>query len=179
MTLAEARDAALANRKVARAGGDPRATRCRSVPTFEQAAAKVFAMHRPTWSAKHAAQWAATLRMYAHPKIGRKRVDRITSADVMEVLLPIWSAKHTTAKRVRERIGTVMKWVIAQSYRVDNPAGEAIGAALPKPGRVQKHLKALPHGEVADAIDAIQRSGAKVSVKLGLEFLALTACRSG
>ena len=179
VTLAEARDAALANRKVARAGGDPRATRRRSVPTFERAAAKVFAMHRSTWSAKHAVQWASTLRMYAHPRIGGKRVDRITSADVMGVLMPIWSAKHTTAKRVRERIGTVMKWTIAQGYRVDNPAGEAIRAALPKPGHVQKHLKALPYGEVAGAIEAIRRSGARVSVKLALEFLALTACRSG
>ena len=179
VTLAEARDAALANRKVARAGGDPRATRRRSVPTFERAAAKVFAMHRTSWSAKHAAQWASTLRMYAHPRIGGKRVDRITSADVMGVLTPIWSAKHTTAKRVRERIGTVMKWAIAQGYRVDNPAGEAIRAALPKPGHVQKHLKALPYGEVAGAIEAIRRSGAGASVKLGLEFLALTACRSG
>jgi len=179
VTLAEARDAALANRKVARAGGDPRATRRRSVPTFERAAAKVFAMHRTSWSAKHAAQWASTLRMYAHPRIGGKRVDRITSADVMGVLMPIWSAKHTTAKRVRERIGTVMKWAIAQGYRVDNPAGEAIRAALPKPGHVQKHLKALPYGEVAGAIEAVRRSGAGASVKLGLEFLALTACRSG
>ena len=179
VTLAEARDAALANRKVARAGGDPRATRRRSVPTFERAAAKVFAMHRTTWSAKHAAQWASTLRMYAHPRIGGKRVDRITSADVMGVLMPIWSAKHTTAKRVRERIGTVMKWAIAQGYRVDNPAGEAIRAALPKPGHIQKHLKALPYGEVAGAIETIRPSGAGASVKLGLEFLALTACRSG
>ena len=73
--------------------------------------------------------------MYAYPKIGRKRVDRITSADVMEVLLPIWSAKHTTAKRVRERIGTVMKWAIAQGSRVDNPAerGDRGGAAEARP----------------------------------------------
>ena len=62
---------------------------------------------------------------------------------------------------------------------MDNPAGEAIRAALPKPGRVQKHLRALPYGEVAGAIDAIRRSGAGASVKLGIEFLALTACRSG
>ncbi len=163
VTLAEARDAALANRKVARAGGDPRATRRRSVPTFERAAAKVFAMHRTSWSAKHAAQWASTLRMYVHPRIGGKRVDRITSADVMGVLMPIWSAKHTTAKRVRERIGTVMKWAIAQGYRVDNPAGEAIRAALPKPGHIQKHLKApLPKAQNAAEVrcpDQLTRNG--------------------
>ena len=145
VTLAEARDAAQGNRKLARAGGDPMATQRTSVPTFEQAAGKVLAMHRPAWkSAKHAGQWAATLRTYAYPKIGQKRVDRITTADVMGVLLPIWNEKHQTAKRLRQRIATVMKWAIAQGYRLDNPAGDAIGAALPKPTRIQPHYAALP-----------------------------------
>ena len=180
VTLAEARDAAQGNRKLARAGGDPMATQRTSVPTFEQAAGKVLAMHRPAWkSAKHAGQWAATLRTYAYPKIGQKRVDRITTADVMGVLLPIWNEKHQTAKRLRQRIATVMKWAIAQGYRLDNPAGDAIGAALPKPTRIQPHYAALPYGEVATAIDAVRQSEATVPVKLGLEFLVLTACRSG
>ncbi|MCY3547854.1 MAG: Arm DNA-binding domain-containing protein [Gemmatimonadetes bacterium] len=89
VTLAEARDAAVANRKVARAGGDPRTKRRSSVPTFEQAVAKVFAMHRANWTERHAGQWISTLRMYAFPGIGRNRVDRIRSADVMGVLMPI------------------------------------------------------------------------------------------
>ena len=170
VTLAEARDTALANRKVARAGGDPRTKRHSSVPTFERAAAKVFAMHHPTWTDRHAGQWMATLRTYAFPGIGGKRVDRIAPADVMGVLLPVWNEKHQTAKRVRQRISTVMRWAIAQGYRVDNPAGDAIGAALPRPPRVQKHYKALPYREVAGAIDAIQRSEARVTVKLGFDF---------
>ena len=106
-------------------------------------------------------------------------MDWITTADVMGVLLPIWNGKYHTAKRLRQRIATVMKWAIAQGYRLDNPAGEAIGAALPKPSRIQKHYTALPYGEVAGAIDAVQRSEATVSVKLGLELMILTACRSG
>ena len=118
-----------------------------SVPTFEQVAGKVFAMHRPTWSAKHAGQWEATLRTYAYPKIGQKRVDRITTADVMGVLLPMWNEKHHTAKRLRQRIAMVMKWAIAQGYRLDNPAGDAIGAALPKPARIQKHYTRCPMGK--------------------------------
>ena len=152
VTLSQAREAALANRRLARAGGDPMTSRRHgSVPTFEQAAAKVIAMHRPNWkSARHAAQWTGTLRDYVYPKIGQKRVDWISSADVMAVLLPIWNEKHQTARRVRQRIGTVMKWAIAQGYRLDNPAGEAIGAALPKPGGIQRHHRALPYGEVAE-----------------------------
>ena len=179
VTLAEARDAALANRKVARAGGDPRTKRRSSVPTFEQAAAKVFAMHRANWTERHAGQWIATLRTYAYPGIGGKRVDRIRSADVMGVLMPIWNDKYQTAKRVRQRISTVMRWAIAQGYRVDNPAGDAIGAALPKPPRIQKHYKALPYDRVAGAVATVRRSDARLSVKLGIEFLVLTAGRSG
>ena len=155
-------------------------SRRQSVPTFEQAAPKVIAMHRPNWkSARHAAQWTGTLRDYVYPKIGQKRVDWISSADVMAVLLPIWNSKHQTARRVRQRIGTVMKWAIAQGYRLDNPAGEAIGAALPKPGGIQRHHRALPYGEVADAIRTVRQSEAAVAVKLAFEFLVLTACRSG
>ncbi|MYE94387.1 MAG: tyrosine-type recombinase/integrase [Gemmatimonadetes bacterium] len=179
VTLAEARDAALANRKVARAGGDPRTKRRSSVPTFEQAATKVFAMHRANWTERHAGQWIATLRTYAYPGIGGKRVDRIRSADVMGVLMPIWNDKYQTAKRVRQRISTVMRWAIAQGYRVDNPAGDDIVAALPRPPRIQKHYKALPYDQVAGAGAAVRRSDARLSAKLGIEFLVLTAGRSG
>ena len=180
VTLAEAREAAVANRKVARAGGDPIAARGQGIPTFEEASIKVIEIHRPNWkSAKHAAQWTATLRDYVFPLIGGKRVDLVTAADVMAVLLPIWNDKHETARRVRQRIGAVMKWAVAQGYRQDNPAGEAIGAALPKNGGIQRHQEALPHGEVAGAIQAVRQSDATASVKLAFEFLVLTACRSG
>ena len=72
-----------------------------------------------------------------------------------------------------------MKWAVAQGYRQDNPAGEAIGAALPKNGGIQRHHQALPHGEVAGAIEAVRQSGATGAVKLAFEFLVLTAARSG
>ena len=180
VTLAEAREAALANRKLARSGGDPRTSRRRGVPTFEQAAAKVFEIHRPTWrNGRHVAQWTATLRGFVHPRIGSKPVDRITSADIMALLLPIWNRKPATAKRVRQRIGTVMKWAIAQGYRADNPAGDAVGAALPKQNGVQQHHPALPYDAVAGAIRTVRESEVRVTVKLALEFLILTASRSG
>ena len=72
-----------------------------------------------------------------------------------------------------------MKWVISQGYRLDNPAGEAIGAALPKQNGIKTHHRALPHPEVADAIAAIQASDAYPATKLCFEFIVLTACRSG
>ena len=183
VSLAEARQAALENRKIARAGGDPLAQsrRTTNIPTFEAAAATVIDLHRHGWrNEKHAAQWEATLRGYVFPRLGQRSVADITTADVMAVLMPIWNEKPETARRVRQRISTVMKWAVAQGYRADNPAGDAIGAALPKHnGKAKRHHRALPHGEVAAAIKAVRGSGAGIAVKLAFEFLVLTAARSG
>ena len=181
MPLAEAREQARANRRVARSGGDPRATERRAgIPTFEKAVAKVIAIHGAAWKAggSNAKGWQATLREYAYPRLGGKSIDRVTTADVMAVLLPIWTRKHATAQQVRQRIGTVMKWTIAQGYRNDNPAGDAITAALPKRPVAVRHQRALPHGEVAAAIEAVRAFEAWAGLKLVFEFLVLTAARS-
>ena len=72
----------------------------------------------------------------------------------------------------------VKKWAIAQGYRSDNPAGEAIAAALPKrPVRV-RHMPALPYREVSAAIAAVHASRGWVGAKLTFEFQVLTAARS-
>ncbi|MDE2652542.1 MAG: integrase arm-type DNA-binding domain-containing protein [Gemmatimonadota bacterium] len=179
-TLAEARQAAFEYKKLARAGGDPRALKT-TAPTFEHALEKVLAIHRASWrpGSKSEAQWRASLQTYAFPRIGRKRVDQIGTADVMAVLLPIWSTKRETARRVRQRIGAVMKWAVAQGYREDNPAGDAIGAALPKNGGKVNHFRALPHGQVRAALATVRASEAWVGTKLAFRFLVLTATRSG
>lgn len=181
VSLAEARAKALENRKLARAGGDPLQAKreAQAVLTFEEAARKVHALHKPTWkNEKHAAQFLATLETYTFPKLGRVKVQDVTTADVLGVLMPIWTTIPETARRVRQRIGTVMKWAIAQGWRQDNPA-ENISKALPKVSKAPEHRKALPYAEVAGCIEAVKASGAGLSTKLALEFLVLTAARSG
>ena len=182
VSLAEAREAAFTNRKLARAGGDPLAAKRRpQMPTFAEATRTVIAMHRAAWKdgGKTAALWDATLRQYVHPRIGETRVDQVTTADVLAVLVPIWIDKHETARKVRRRISAIMKWAIVQGYRGDNPAGEAIVAALPKRATPVTHMRALPYGEVADAIQRVRASKASNAVKRAFEFLVLTAARSG
>jgi len=179
VTLAEARKAAVANRREVAQGRDPRSG---GIPTFAQAVEKVVAIHRPSWrSGKYAVQWRGTLKNHAFPRLGHKPVDEITTADVMSVLLAddFWNKKGVTARVVRQRIGAVMKWAVAQGYREDNPAGDAISAALPKNGARVQHHRALPHQRVAEALDRIRASGANPSTKLCVELLVLTACRSG
>ena len=182
VSLSEARQKAFDYRKLARAGGDPAALRSkRAVPTFREALESVLEIHSPGWKdgGKSEKQWRASLKIYAFPRIGDKRVNEIDTADVMNVLLPIWQTRSETARRVRQRIGAVMKWAIAQRYRQDNPAGEALGAALPKNAGNVKHFRAVPYSEVGAAIQKVRKSDAGITTKLLFEFITLCACRSG
>ena len=149
VSLAEARARALVNRKVARSGGDPLADRRRTggVPTFAEAVEKVIAIHSGIWRhpEKTKQQWRGCLRDHAYTRIGDKGVDKVTTADVMAVLLPLWTGRQATARKLRQRIGAVMKWAVAQGYRTDNPTGDAITAALPKRAHHVRHMPALPH----------------------------------
>ena len=181
VSLAEAREKAFVNRKIARSGGDPRTERhkVRDMPTFAEAAARVLEQLRPGWrTAKHAKDWVTSLRVYAFPQLGNRPVGEITTADVLEILTPIWHDKQVTARRVRQRIGAVMKWAVAMGLRPDNPTGDVLGQALGRQRVVVRHMRALPHAEVAGAIEAARTSASTLTTRLAFEFLVLTACRS-
>jgi len=181
VSLAEARETALQNRKLARSGGDPLQAKrnAEALLTFEEASRKVHQIHEPTWrNKKHAAQFISTLETYTFPRIGKLKVSEVTTADVLAVLQPIWLEKPETARRVRQRIGTVMKWAVANGWRQDNPA-DAIAQALPKHDRTQTHRKALPYDKVSECLESIKASNAGDATKLALELLILTASRSG
>ncbi len=181
VTLAEARQAAWDNRRIARGGGDPRSDGRRVSPTFSEAAEIVIAMHRPTWrqGGGSEAQWRASLEAHVFPHIGRKPVHLIDTADVMAVLMPMWTSTHETAKRCRHRISAVMRWAIAQGYRTENPAGESLGAALPNVDSEPVHFRALPYDQVGAALEKIRQSEGNVYAKLALEFMVLCSVRSG
>lgn len=181
VTLAEAREIALVNRRIARAGGDPLAAKreAAAVMTFEEAAREVHKAHLPTWkNPKHAAQFISTLEAYAIPHFGRTKISDVSTSDVLAALSPIWVSKQETARRVRQRIGTVMKWAVAKGWRRDDPTA-SIAAALPKQNRAASNRKALAYADVGGCLAAVQASKAGAMTKLAIEFLVLTATRSG
>ncbi len=181
VTLQEARDIAHENRRRVRAGEDPLAERrkVKAVPTFREAAEKVAELHRPTWrSGKHADDFTNSLKMYVHPLLGDRRVSEITPSDMLAVLQPIWLDKPETARRVKQRVGTIFKWSMAKGWRSDNPA-EAVSKALPAQTREKTHFRSLPYDEVAGCIEAVRNSKAWIATKAAVEFTILTAARSG
>ena len=92
-------------------------------------------------------------------------MSEVTTADVLAILTPIWHDKSGTARRVRQRIGAVMKWAVARGYRPDNPTADALGQALGRQRAVVQHIRALPHGAVADALATVRTSRALVATK--------------
>ena len=179
--LAEAREKALANRKLAREGGDPLAEKRRAerTPTFAEAARRVLEQKRAGWqSARHPRSWLASLKRYAFPRIGNRLISEVTSADVLEILTPIWYVKAQTARRVRQRIRAVLEWAVAMDLRSDNPC-DRIGPVLGQQHAMVEHRRALPHQDVAATVASVRASVADPIVKLAFELLVLTAARWG
>ena len=173
VSLKEAREKAFANRKLAREGGDPLSEKRRveTTPTFAEATHQVWKQLRPGWrSPQHAQIWVSSLERYALPRIGGMPVSEVTSADVIGILAPIWHETPPTARKLRQRIRAVMEWAVAMDLRPDNPC-DRIGPVLGAQGNGVRHNQALPHGEVASAIETVRVSGARPVVKLAFELL--------
>lgn len=179
VSLAEARDKARAVRKIAREGGDPILARKQMVlcPTFEEAARQVHAQQivGQAKNDKHRAQWLNTLRDYAFPLIGSIPVRDVTQADVLRVLAPIWTEKAETARRVRQRIRTVIDWArTAGHFEGVNPV-DGVEKGLAKQRDKVTHHAAMAWAEVPAMLPGIGESVAAQALRL----LILTAARTG
>lgn len=147
VTLALARDRARTVRSQIEAGIDPIAERRKAagIPTFREAAATVHAEHKGGWkNDKHRKQWLATLEAYAFPAFGDVSVGSVDAAAVRDALAAIWLTKPETARRLRQRIVTVIDWAVAKGYRDGPLAMAVIDKALPKQRAKAKHHTALP-----------------------------------
>ena len=139
--------------------------RCADIPGSSQAGVRSEQATMPT-SEPHAARWWASLENHVFPVIGDMAVDRITQSDVLRCVEPIWTTRPEAARKVRQRIRTVLRWCQAHGYVHTNMAGEVIDGALPPMPRVQSHFRSLPYTEVADALALVDQSGASQSTKL-------------
>lgn len=183
VSLSMAREETLSMRRMARDGVDPvisRRAAKRIIPTFEEAARLVHSANIPTWKeTKAVAQWINSLENYAFPKIGKMRLNDIRPPDIISVLAPIWVEKHSTANKVRQRMKLVFDWAKTQEYITHENPVSGIKQGLPKATPKVTHFAAMPYDEVASFISHLKSSTQSDNVKLGLEFLILTACRSG
>jgi integrase len=136
--------------------------------------------------AKHRQEWGTTLQQFVYPIIGALPVAGIGTAEVLDVLRPIWKTKTETASRVRGRIERILGYATVNDWRNgDNPARWKghLSEALAAPGKITKklHHPALPFA-VLPSFYAALKQRQKTQDDMGslvLEWVILTACRLG
>ena len=193
VSLAEARQKALAARKLLIDGVNPLTAKKQNqiaaalasakMMTFDQCAEAYILAHKAGWkNAKHAGQWTNTIKTYASPVFGHLPVAEIDTGLVVKCLAPIWESKTETASRVRGRIESVLGWATTSGYRNgENPARwkghlENLLATISKSSRTKNH-PSLPWPRIGAFMSAL-RAREGVSAR-AVEFAILTACRSG
>lgn len=192
VSLAEAREIARQLRQQLLDGTDPLEAKRKAQQekqlanaaalTFAQCCEQYIKSHESGWkNVKHAGQWRSTLTTYCkdfndHP------VASVGQGDVLKCLESIWTEKPETASRLRGRIESVLDWATVRGYRTgDNPARwkghlDHLLPTLSKAKRV-KHHRALPWQDIRPFMTALRKEEG-ISAR-ALEFLILTACRSG
>jgi integrase len=190
--LDTARELAGDVRKAIAQGRDPFAEKAASkreskeaarVPTFGEFAEDYIASVEAGWkNSVHRAQWRQTIRDYAGV-IADKRVDEVTTDDVLKVLRPIWTVKPETASRLRGRIEKILSAAKVRGLRHRdsiNPASYRghLDILLPRQQREARgHHGALPF---ADAPEFMTKLRARPALAArALEFAILTAARTG
>lgn len=183
VSLADAREAAAAARKLVQGGANPIDARKieRTGETFGDVADDVVANLLPSLSnAKHQAQWRTALETTAKP-LRAKRVDEVTTEDVLGVLRPIWTRTPETASRVRARLERVFDAARAKGLRSgENPARWRghLDALLPKRRKLTRgHHPAMSYDAVPKFMAAL-RARQAVAAR-ALEFTILTGARTG
>ncbi len=131
---------------------------------------------------KHGKDWINSVERYAFPVIGQVAVEDVDLAHIQKILDPIWTDKTETATRLRQRLEQILNWATISEYRKgENPARwkNHLDAIFAKPSKLKnvEHFKALPWKEINSfVVDLRQREGMAARC---LEFIILTACRSG
>jgi integrase len=152
-------------------------------PTFGHCADQHIALNEGGWkNSKHHAQWVATLKTYAAP-IRETPVDKVTTADVLAVLKPIWNDKPETASRLRGRIEAVLASAQVDGWIPEDRPNPArcknwLDRKLPKPQKLgsRGHHKALPY----DQLPALMARLAEIDsvASRALQITILTCART-
>lgn len=148
--------------------------------TFEQTFQAWWVHKKQTLrNSKARQQWENTIADYVFPHIGRRPVAEIAPDEIIAVLEPIWRTKPETASRVLQRMRTIFDVAIVRQVRTTANPCTGITTVL---GPIQKdvrHHRAVPWQDVHRFLCDLRAGSARPATRLCLEWVILTACRSG
>ncbi|QNP46057.1 integrase arm-type DNA-binding domain-containing protein [Sphingomonas sediminicola] len=192
MDVDEARDRCVELRRMVRQGIDPMEERDRETrhvirqqrdgSTFKDIAERYIDIKKAEWDAggKSEQSWRGSLAKHVYPILGDMAVDRIDRADIIDLLLPIWTKVPVTATRLLPRLDLIFSFAIEEGFRSgNNPADrDSLRKSLPKASKVHspKKHKAMTYAEVPAFVTSLRKQ--KGVTPQALEFLILTALRT-
>jgi integrase len=189
VSLKDARKKMINAKKMVYDGKDPieikkehQLEKQKTIITFQKICDEFIKNFEVEWSNnKHTQQWTNTLNTYACPIIGKLPLDKINNSHVCKILKPIWTTKHETASRVRQRLERIFSYCIALKYmKGPNPAAykDNLQHLLPKVSKSTsvKHHRSLDYQEIPNLISEL--NNLKTTSSYALIFLIATASRT-
>ena len=182
VSLAEARTNAAEMRATLKSGEQvgPRVRATKAVtPSFSYAAHACHEAIKGGWrNQHHSDSWLASLDNHVFPHIGAVRVDEVTSAKVRDALAPIWLTIPETARRILQRVRTVLEYSHLMGWCPHEASLRSVPKGLPRQPVEENHFVAMPY---ADVPDLVRKLGAlpETAGRDALLFTIYNAVRSG
>lgn len=180
VSLAEARLAASEIRKMVRAGLDPvkeRGLKRPKAPSFEQVTRQCYDAMRGGWKNGQHESWLPSFDNHVFPIIGRMPITDVDSAAVLTVLEPIWLTRGPTAKRILQRIGTVLDYAHIKKLIPEEVSLRSVTRGLPRQNLQVTHRRAMAYQDVPAfwaKLSALPNTLGRDALKLAI----MTAARS-
>jgi len=182
VSLAKARGHAAALRAKLKSGEEIRRTSSapqRVVPSFDEAARKCHKAIKDGWrNQRHSDSWLASLENHICPHIGAEPVDEITSAMVRDALAPIWLTIPETARRILQRIRTVLDYSHLMGWCPDELSLRSVPKGLPRQPTDENHFEAMAYSKVPELIQRLNALP-ETPGRDALMFTIYNAVRSG
>jgi len=180
VSLTDARTAAAELRRRVRDGFDPVAERRKArkiIPTFEAATRTCHETLGDGWKDGHHARWLSGFERHLFPRIGKKPVDKVGSACVVEALSPIWLEIPETARRLLQRIGVVLDFAHVKGWVPEEVSLRSVRKGLPRQNDKRGHMEAMPYADVPALIEKLA-AAAPTTGRDALRFTIYNAVRS-
>jgi integrase len=180
VSLADARALASDLRRMVRSGLDPvkeRGQRCKTAPSFETIARECYDAMKGGWKDQRHASWLSSLENHVFPTIGATPIDAVDSTAVLGVLEPVWLTIPDTARRILQRIGTVLDYAHIKGLVPEEISLRSVTRGLPRQTRQVTHREAIPYAKVPAFMKSLMVLANSVG-RDALKLTVLTAVRS-
>lgn len=180
VTLYEARNLALENKRKALAGHDPAGLKAKQkeVPTFAEAVERTAKSIENKFSERYMRGFRNSLKLHVTPVLGHLQVNKIDNTDLVSLINKVSAEKPATAKSLKARISKVFNYCVSMGYVKNNLVEISRGAFDSLDVKVTPRVS-LSYNKCHDFIKKLHDSDGYIGVKLILEFIILTAKRSG